>query len=224
MTKHTFTQASVTGDTRELARTALGYDWNYLADAETLLFGSTDETAFRMQNMTAGTGITSGTGTLYKANVCVAGDLITTTIVIDLTGLSPGGAAGDIIGVNDDDDCHLGQITAALNGTIFAGTMECLETPTSGGTVEPDIDLYTSTASTGGENDAIGSEAGAAAILNTGQDWTSTHDDTASVVQQMGITAFPAANSYLYLVASGGGDTGSYTGGIFKITLYGYPA
>ena len=221
MTKHTFTQASVTGDTRELARTALGYDWNYLADAETLLFGSTDETAFRMQNMTAGTGITSGSGTLYKANVCVAGDLITTTIIIYLDGLIGGGAAGDIIGVNDDDDCHIGQITAALNGTIFAGTMECLQTPAGG---EPDIDLYTATVSTGGENDAISGETGQAAMLQTGQDWSSTHDDTASLVQKMALTAFPAANSYLYLVASGGGDTSEYTGGTFKIELYGYPA
>ena len=221
MAKHTFKQSDVTEDTRTLARTALGYDWNYLADAETLLFGSTDETAFRMQNMTAGTGITDGSGTLYKANVTVAGDLITTTIIIDLTGLSPGGAAGDIIGVNDDDDCHLGQITAALNGTIFAGTMECIATPAGG---EPDIDLYTATVSTGGENDAISGETGQAAMLQTGQDWSSTHDDTASLVQKMALTAFPAANSYLYLVASGGGDTSEYTGGTFKIELYGYPA
>jgi hypothetical protein len=171
--------------------------------------------------MTAGTGITTGTGTLYKANVTVAGDLITTTIIIYLDGLVGGGAAGDIIGVNDDDDCHIGQITAALNGTIFAGTMECIATPAGG---EPDIDLYTATVSTGGENDAISGETGAAAMLNTGQDWSSTHDDTASLVQKMALTAFPAANSYLYLVASGGGETAEYTGGTLKIELYGYPA
>ena len=35
MTKHTFKLSDVTEDTTELARTALGYDWNYLADAET---------------------------------------------------------------------------------------------------------------------------------------------------------------------------------------------
>ena len=87
MAKHTFKQSDVTGDTRGLGRLALGYDWNYLADAETLLFGSTDETAFRMQNRTAGAGITGGTGTVYKANVTVAGDLIKTEILIDLTGL-----------------------------------------------------------------------------------------------------------------------------------------
>jgi len=210
--KHTFTQAAATGDTRIIARSAMGYDWNYFADEETLLFGKTDETAFRMQNMTAGTGITSGTGTIYKANVEVAGDLITTTILVDLTGLSSA-ASGDIIGVNDDDDCHLGQITAALNGTIFAGQVSCLETPTTG---EPDIDIYTSTASTGGENDAISAEAGQAVMLTMAADWT-------GVLAPKGLTALPAANSYLYLV---GGDSvaGDYDAGILKIVLYGYPA
>ena len=40
MTKHTFAMSDVTGDTRILARSALGYDWNYLADDETLIFGT----------------------------------------------------------------------------------------------------------------------------------------------------------------------------------------
>ena len=40
MTKHSFTMASVTGDSRVIARSAMGYDWNYLADDETLIFGS----------------------------------------------------------------------------------------------------------------------------------------------------------------------------------------
>jgi hypothetical protein len=40
MTKHTFKMTDVTGDARVLARSAMGYDWNYLADDETLIFGS----------------------------------------------------------------------------------------------------------------------------------------------------------------------------------------
>ena len=40
MTKHTFAMSDVTGDTRILARSALGDDWNYLADDETLIFGT----------------------------------------------------------------------------------------------------------------------------------------------------------------------------------------
>ena len=101
--------------------------------------------------------------------------------------------------------------------------MECLETPTTG---EPDIDLYSSTVATGTENVAITHSdlATEAVLLAPGQDYASTHDDTASVVQQMGLTAFPAADTYLYLVSSGGGATGVYDAGIMKITLYGYPA
>jgi hypothetical protein len=40
MTKHSFTMASATGDTRILARSAMGYDWNYYADDETIIFGT----------------------------------------------------------------------------------------------------------------------------------------------------------------------------------------
>tara|TARA_R110002073_G_scaffold148425_1_gene301599 strand:+ start:384 stop:812 length:429 start_codon:yes stop_codon:yes gene_type:complete len=40
MTKHSFQMTDVTGDTRVLARSAMGYDWNYYADDETIIFGS----------------------------------------------------------------------------------------------------------------------------------------------------------------------------------------
>jgi hypothetical protein len=40
MTKHTFKMSDVTGDTRLLARSALGYDFNYFADDETIIFGT----------------------------------------------------------------------------------------------------------------------------------------------------------------------------------------
>ena len=220
MSKHTFKLSDVTGDTRGLARLALGYDWNYLADAETLLFGSTDETAFRMQNMSAGAGITDGTGTLYKANVTVAGDLITTTIVIDLTGLR-NTAAGDIIGVDGTSSvCHIGQITAALNGTIFAGDMTCLETPAGG---EPDIDLYAASEGTGVEDGAIG-DLTETALVTAGQDWISTLSANQYNAAGLIAGAVPDADEYLYLVGGGGTTDADYTAGIFRINLYGYPA
>jgi hypothetical protein len=40
MAKHTFKMTDVTGDARVLARSAMGYDWNYYADDETAIFGS----------------------------------------------------------------------------------------------------------------------------------------------------------------------------------------
>ena len=210
--------SDATEDTRILARSALGYDWNYLADAETLLFGSTDETAFRMQNMSAGTGITTGTGTIYKANVEVAGDLITTTILIDLTGLR-NTAAGDIIGVDGTSNvCHIGQITAALNGTIFAGEMTCLEPPAGG---EPDIDLYSADEGTGVEDGAVSSLT-ENALVTAGQDWIAGL--SANQFNSAGLTANPSADEYLYLVGGGGTTDADYSAGIFRITLYGYPA
>ena len=47
----------------------------------------------------AGTGITGGTGTIYRSSVIREGGIIKTSILIDLTGLRSTGS-GDIIGVN----------------------------------------------------------------------------------------------------------------------------
>ena len=215
MAKHTFKLSDVTPDARIIARSALGYDFNYYADAETLLFGSSDETAFRMQNITPGTGISTGTGTLYSGNVTVAGDLIKTEIFIDLTGLNSS-AAGDIIGVQGGTaNCHIGEITSALCGTIVAGTFQSLETPAGG---EPDIDLFSATVGTGAEDTAI-SDLTETKLLDLGADLASGNLGT-----QFALTAFPAAGEFLYLVAAGGGTDDTYTAGKLLITLYGQPA
>ena len=214
MAKHTFKLSDVTPDARIIARSALGYDFNYYADAETLLFGSTDETAFRMQNMSAGSGIFPTHAESYAANVTVAGDLIKTEIFIDLTGLNSS-AAGDIIGKDATANCHIGQITSALCGTIVAGTFQSLETPTGG---EPDIDLFAATEATGTEDAAV-SGLTETKLLDLGADLASGNLGT-----QFALTAFPAAGEFLYLVASGGGTDATYTAGKLLITLYGQPA
>jgi len=149
-------------------------------------------------------------GTIYKSEVINLGDIIRTTIIIDLTGLNSS-AAGDIIGKQATASCHLGQITAAINGTILFGEINCLETPAGG---EPDIDVYTATVSTGTEDVAI-SGLTETAVLNTGADWTLTKDP-------MAFTTVPPADGYLYLVGSGGGTDATYTAGKFLISLWGY--
>jgi len=210
MAKHTFNMADVTGDTKVIARSSYGYDWNYLADDETLLFGSTDETAFSVKNMIPGTGISTGSGTVCKGSVLRMGDVIETTIIIDLTGLNSGDADGDIIGVAATANCHIGQITAAKNGTITHGYMQCVETPAGG---EPDIDLFSATEATGTE-EALVTGLTETALLATAVDWT-------GILAPKGITAVPAANEYLYLAASGGSTNATYTAGKFIIKLYG---
>ena len=101
----------------------------------------------------AGTGITTGTGTIYRSSVQRSGGIITTRILIDLTGLRSTGS-GDIIGVDGTAlVCHIGQITAARNGTILTGSMECFEAPAGG---DPDINVHSATEGTGVEDGEIG--------------------------------------------------------------------
>lgn len=160
-------------------------------------------------DMTAGSGFT-GTGSVYAASVEKVGGVFHTKIVIDLTGLNSGGAENDIIGGNAAANCHLGQVTAARNGTIQAIQMTCLEAPATG---ETDIDLYSAVEATGTE-DALVTDLTETALISSGAAWTNG--------RVLGSTAVPAANEYLYLA---GGDatpaSATYTAGKFLIELFG---
>ena len=98
--------------------------------------------------MAPGTGITGATGEMAKWSVLkdpVSG-VYSTRGFIDLTGLASVATDGDIIGFGTANPAYVGQIKAAVNGTIFAGRMALLETPATG---EVDIDLYAATEGTG---------------------------------------------------------------------------
>lgn len=156
-----------------------------------------------------GTGIV-GIAQTYETQVERVGDLIRTSIFIDLTGLRST-AAGDIIG--DDGAgtaCHLGQIVAAQCGNLIGGSVLCLETPAGG---DPDIDLYSAVEATGVEDAAI-----------TGLDETAlTNGGDHAAGDRDGMTALPADGEYLYLVAGATTD-GDYTAGKLLIELWGTPA
>lgn len=157
--------------------------------------------------LTAGSGI-NGAGVVYKSGVIRLGDLIYTRIFVDLTDLTSGGTANDIVGgAGGDANSHFGQITAALNGTIIGGYWTVLETPAGGGT---DIDLYSATESTGAEDAAI-STLTETLLCNAGA-W--------SVGNVKILTAFPAANEYLYL-AEVAGTNAAFTAGQFELVLIG---
>lgn len=156
---------------------------------------------------TAGVGIT-GTATSFVTSVRKLGTLIKTEILIDLAGLNSGGTADDVIGANGAGVAHLGQITAAVNGTIIAGRMSCLATPTTG---DNDIDLWSATEATGVEDTAIGALT-ETKLCNSG-DLTS-----ASVIP---LTALPAADQYLYLAGGTGDSSATYATGILLIELWG---
>lgn len=159
----------------------------------------------------AGVGVTAGTGTVYKTSVEKVGGLIKTSIYIDLTGLASSTTDLDIIGVAGGP-AHIGQITAAQNGTIEAIRMTCLELPAGGA---DDIDLYAATEGTGEFDAGIGTLV-ETAIITAGGAWAN------GTVK--GSTAVPAANQYLYLTGGEAGTAATYTAGKFLIELFGYAA
>lgn len=160
--------------------------------------------------MTPGTGISTGTGTVYKSAVTRVGDLYKTEIFIDVTGLNSGNAGGDIIGKDGGTaNCHIGQITAAVNGTIVAGRITCFETPAGG---DPDIDFWGSVdEATGAQDAAISSLTGEEQLIDHG-DWTAGEIAV--------LTAQPDADGYLYL-ACGDATDANYTAGQFLVELWG---
>ena len=158
----------------------------------------------------AGTGITTGSGTIYRSSVMQSGGIITTQILIDLTGLRSTGS-GDIIGVNGTSlVCHIGQITAARNGTILTGSMECFEAPAGG---DPDINVHSATEGTGVEDGAIG-DLTETLLVNAGD---------ATLGSKVYFTAVPAADEFLYLTTGDATDA-DYTAGKLLIELKGYDA
>jgi len=160
------------------------------------------------QVMTPGAGF-AGTGTIYKSSVVKQGDIFKTTILIDLTGTSSSTTDLDIIGTSGVS--HIGQITAAKNGTLFFGQVTCLETP-AGGIV--DIDFYSATEGTGAFDGAVGDLA-ETAMLTKGGNWS------AAAATQIAFAALPAANKYMYMTGGAAGTAAAYTAGQFLIELWG---
>ena len=158
----------------------------------------------------AGTGITGGTGTIYRSSVIREGGIIKTSILIDLTGLRST-ANGDIIGVDETSSvCRIGQITAARNGTILAGRMTCFEAPTGG---DPDINVHSATEGTGVEDGAI-SDLTETLLVNSGD---------LALGTVVIFSAVPAADEFLYLTL-GATTNADYTAGKLLIELFGYEA
>ena len=158
----------------------------------------------------AGTGITTGTGTIYASTVTQAGGLWHTSILMDLTGLASSGS-GDIIGKAGTASSNIGTTTVALNGTILGGKLTCIETPAGG---DPDIDLWYADESTGAEDAAITSLSNQVQMLNSG-------DLAAGSV--LGIPVPPAAGKFMYLV-TGAATNADYTAGKILIEFFGYNA
>lgn len=155
-----------------------------------------------------GAGFTGGTGTILKTDVIKAGGIFVTRILIDLTGLASAATDLDIIGTGSSP-AHMGQITAARNGTILNARVTCFEAAVGGAT---DIDFYSAAEATGILDGAVASLT-ETALLTRGAAWAA-----GNVVVFTGVVT---ANHYLYMV-SGAATGGTYTAGQFLVELYGY--
>lgn len=141
-----------------------------------------------------------------------ASGMFVTEIYVDLQAAAVSSVAtlNDIIGEAAGGAAYIGQMTAALNGTVVAIEMVCLEAPATGDT---DIDLYSATENTGAY-DADVTGLTEVALITAGGAWTN------GMVK--GATALPAgASDYLYLASGNGGTAGAYSAGIFIIRIYG---
>ena len=159
---------------------------------------------------TAGTGITTGTGTVYAASVIKTGGIFHTKILIDLTGLASSGS-GDIIGKAATANSHIGQITAAVNGTVLGGKLTCLEAPAGG---DPDINLWYADEATGAEDAAITSLTNQTQMCDSGD---------LALNSVISIPTPPAADKYIYMVTGAATDA-DYTAGKLLIEFFGYTA
>ena len=147
----------------------------------------------------------------YQSGVLKTGDIIKTTIAIDLTGAKSTTTDLDVIG--DTGICYIGQITTAINGVIYAAQVGCGEVPTTGA---DDIDIYSSTAGTGAYDADASGLAGAAALMTSG----GAH----AIGTVKPFTILPAANAYLYLACGEAGSPGTYDAGRLLIELWGTTA
>ena len=183
---------------------------NYISSSITAV-SVDDSGANNNSGLTAGTGITGGTGTVYHSFSEKNGNIIKTSIFVDLTGLA-GGADGDIIGkAAGTANCHIGQYTVAEVGTIFAASLTCLELPLVG---PDDIEIHSGDEATGAEDAAVSGLTNNTLLAAAGAAFSATQGGTIPFV------ALPAADQYLYIV-DGEGDTGVYTAGQILIELYG---
>lgn len=171
----------------------------------------TSRNIFRSFQLTAGTGITGGTGTVYRASVERSGGLAITRIFIDLTGLSSGATADDIIGKAATANCHLGLIssgTSSQMGTLVSGRLFVLETPAGGDT---DINLFDNTSATRVQDATI--KAGTWSELLDAGTWAAGDVKI--------LTALPTNGRYLYLASGTTAAVAEYTAGQAMIELIG---
>ena len=163
----------------------------------------------------AGAGITGGTGTVLSVESTKLGNMVSTQIFIDLTGLASSTTDLDIIGTGTSA-AYLVEVDYATMGQLFSSSMTCIEVPVTGVT---DIDLYSAAEGTGAFDTGIGLLTEVIAIAG-GAAWTLNKVNAPATLA----TDIPADGTFLYLTCGAAGTPAVYTAGQFVIELWGYAA
>lgn len=127
----------------------------------------------------------------------------------DITDLVSSATTAYIIGESSAANCHFGQVTAGLFGTLFMVKVECLEAPAGG---NADIDFYSSEVGTGTQGNDAALLSGATKLLDNGGNWA---------VGDVKIFADNPSDAHYMYMTSGSASGGTYTAGKFLITFYG---
>ena len=140
------------------------------------------------------------------------GDVILTTVKVDLTGLGSANDADDVIGLAAGGAAYFAKYVTGEMGILYNIEMVCLELPASGSNNLDDLNLVCNSNATRAYND---DGSGYTQLLNAGS-WTAGEN------QSVASATVAAANDYFYLTAGAthsGANT--WTGGVFLIKFWG---
>ena len=153
---------------------------------------------------TSGAGITAGSDTISKTSAVRTGDIVYTTIVLDVDDLHSD-ADDRVVGVDGNTDpAYLMRIGTGYQGTLIGGKLTCLEAPNA------DISLFKSTSGTLDEGDTASGAAGYASVCSKGSTWAAG--------DMRAFSSIPSNNDYLYLE---GESTATFSSGRFIIEMWG---
>ena len=169
---------------------------------------ASSDTSLNTSRMTVSAAISGAQSVATQVSTHRYGNIVETTMYIDLTGLKGTTTDNDIIG--DTGASHFGQITTAVNGVIFAGEVHCAEVPTTG---PDDINLSCASVDTGAYDADVTGLTNYAALMTSG----GAH----AIGTVKPFTALPTADYYLYLSSGEAGTAGTYDAGILIIKMWG---
>lgn len=180
------------------------------------VIGKTYELTYTMSSFVAGTCVGSFGGQDFTARgsdaTFVERIVATTTDSLVFTGVAASDFQIDDISLKEVPLAHLGQITAALNGTLFDGEVTWFETPNGGVT---DIDFWSAPEASGAFDDPGKTDLTEVVIYAKGSAAAGAR------ATQLALTNLPAADDYIYAFAGVAGTAGTYDAGILKFVFWG---